>query len=156
MHGINNFLALDDLTEDGVLSVEPGAGDKCDEELRAVGVWAGIGHGEEVGNGVLSGEVLVGKLGSVDGLATGAVLGGEVTTLGHKVSDHSVEGAALVVKGLSGLTRTTLTCAECAEILSGLGSGVSEELELNSSNGLATDVDVEENLGVSSHSCCCC
>lgn len=36
-------------------------------------VWAGVGHGQKSGLGVLSGEVLVGELLAVDGLATGAL-----------------------------------------------------------------------------------
>lgn len=36
-------------------------------------------------------EVLVGELGAVDGLAAGPIAVGEVSTLNHKVLDHSVE-----------------------------------------------------------------
>lgn len=36
-------------------------------------------------------EVLVGELGAVDGLASGAVGGGEVTVLAHEVWDDAVE-----------------------------------------------------------------
>ena len=35
------------LAEDGVLAVEPSSLHGGDEELRAVGVGAGVGHGEE-------------------------------------------------------------------------------------------------------------
>ena len=40
-------------------------------DLGAVGVWAGIGHGQQAGLGVLQQEVLVGELLPVDGLASG-------------------------------------------------------------------------------------
>ena len=40
------------LAEDDVAAVEPGAGDRGDEELGAVGVGAGVGHGEEAGGRV--------------------------------------------------------------------------------------------------------
>ena len=43
-----------------------------DEELRAVGVGAGVGHGQQPGRRVLVHKVLVSKLASVDGLATDA------------------------------------------------------------------------------------
>lgn len=47
------------LTEDDVLSVEPGGDDGGNEELRAVGVRASVGHGEEVRPVVLELEVLI-------------------------------------------------------------------------------------------------
>ena len=147
VHGINNFLTLGHLSEDDVLTIEPGAGDEGDEELRAVGVWTSVGHGEEVRNGVLSFEVLIGELGTIDGLTTGSVLSSEVTTLSHEVSDDSVEGASLVGEGLAHLANTLLASAEGAEVLSSLGS-VSKKLELDSASGLATNVDVKENSGV--------
>lgn len=49
------------LTEDDVLSVEPRGDNGGDEELRAVGVRSGIGHGEEVRLVVLELEVLIWK-----------------------------------------------------------------------------------------------
>jgi hypothetical protein len=45
-----------------------------DEELGAVGVLAGVGHGEEERAVVLEGKVLVGELLTVDGLATSSLL----------------------------------------------------------------------------------
>ena len=39
----------------------------------AVGVGAGVGHGQHTGASVLEDEVLVSELGAVDGLAAGAV-----------------------------------------------------------------------------------
>jgi len=70
---------------------------------------------------VLEDEVLVGKLVAVDGLATGAVVVGEVTALAHEVGDDTVERAALVAKAL-------LAGAEGTEVLGGLGDDVSTEL----------------------------
>ena len=54
---------------------------RCSTRLRAVGVGAGVGHGEAALASVLQLEVLVGKLGAIDGLTTRAIAGGEVTTL---------------------------------------------------------------------------
>jgi len=82
---INNSRGKDipirDLAKDDVLSVQPAGNDSGDEELRAVCVGAGVGHGEQAGLGVLELEVLVLELLAVDGLAAGAVAAGEVTTL---------------------------------------------------------------------------
>ena len=49
--------------------------------LRSVGTGSGVGHGQNPGAGVLQVEVLVGEVPAVDGLAPGAVVVGEVTTL---------------------------------------------------------------------------
>lgn len=43
-HGFDHVLAFDNISEDGVLAVEPGAGHEGDEELGAVGVGTSVGH----------------------------------------------------------------------------------------------------------------
>jgi hypothetical protein len=83
---------VSNLAEDDVLAIEPAGHDSGDEELGAVAVMceltfndcvdekgslrvgAGVGHGQEEGPVVLPGEVLVGKLLTVDGLAARALL----------------------------------------------------------------------------------
>lgn len=74
-----------------MLVVKPLGLDGADEELRPVGVGSGVGHGEDAGASVLQDEVLVLELVAVDGLATGAVAGGEVASLTHEVGDDAVE-----------------------------------------------------------------
>ena len=69
---IDDFLSIDDFSEYDVLAVEPGAGYEGDEELGSVGVGSGVGHGQPALAVVLQGEVLVGELVAVDGLAAGA------------------------------------------------------------------------------------
>ncbi len=49
-----------------MLAVKPIAGHSGDEELAAVRVLAGVGHGQQAGLGVLAGEVLVVELVAVD------------------------------------------------------------------------------------------
>jgi len=93
-------------------------------------------------------EVLIGELGTVDGLATTAITAGEVATLAHEAGDDPVEGAALVVEGLARATHTLLTSAESTEVLAGLGGNVRVELEDDAASSVTADGDVEEDAGV--------
>mmetsp|Transcript_32839 Transcript_32839/g.82836 ORF Transcript_32839/g.82836 Transcript_32839/m.82836 type:complete len:228 (-) Transcript_32839:2-685(-) len=127
------------LAKDDVLAIEPGGSHSGDEELRAVGVLAGVGHGEKARLGVLELEVLVSKLLSVDRLASRAIAAGEVAALKHKVLDHPVEDRPLVAEAL-------LPRGEGAEVLGGLGHALAVETEVDATCRLAADLDVEEEL----------
>ena len=142
--GVGLGVAVGDLAEDDVAAVEPGGDDGGDEELGAVGVGAGVGHGQHEGLLVGELEVLVGELLAVDGLAAGAlssynvnemgtlgcgtgkayVAASKVSALQHELRDHAVELAALVAVAL-------LAGAEGAEVLGGLGDDIVEELEVD-------------------------
>lgn len=56
----------------------------ANEELRAVGVGSSVGHGQNSLSLVLQGEVLIRKLIAIDGLPTGSIMVGEVSTLQHQ------------------------------------------------------------------------
>src|ERR1700676_3534471 len=43
---VDDVLAAGDRSEDGMLAIQPVGGDVCNEELAAVGIGPGIGHGE--------------------------------------------------------------------------------------------------------------
>ncbi len=108
-------------------AVEPRGGDGGDEELGAVSVGAGVGHGEKARTGVLELEVLIGELGAVDGLAADASAVGEVTALEHEVGDNTVEDGALVVERLAALGGALLAGAQSTEVLNSLGDGLAIE-----------------------------
>lgn len=90
-------------------------------------------------------EVLIGKLLTVDGLASGTlqsgelddlgrksrgltyVTTGEVTTLEHEVGDDSVERGAGIAKAL-------LASAEGTEVFSGLGDDIVEQVEVDAAS----------------------
>jgi len=123
-------LLVSNLAEDAVLAIEPAGNDGGDEELRTIGVWAGIGHGQKSWLGVVDFEVLISELLTVDGLATSAVATGEVTALEHELGDDSVEGRASVSEAL-------LASAESTEVLSGLWDYVIVEVEVDATGLLS-------------------
>ena len=84
LDGLDDVHALDDGAEHDVLAVQPRGLVGAQEELRAVGVGAGVGHGKDSRASVLQLEVLILELHSVDGLVTSAVPGSEVSTLGNR------------------------------------------------------------------------
>ena len=90
-HGLNllHYVhAICDCSKDHVLAIQPPSLHGAQEELGAVGVWAGVGHGQNAWAGVLQSEVLICKLGTIDGLAASAISGCEVTTLPSKNLAH--------------------------------------------------------------------
>ena len=143
---LDNIKTLDNAAEDAVLAVEPRGLLSADEELGAVRVGASVGHAENAWSGVLQGEVLVGKLSSVDGLATSAIVVGEVATLAHESRDNTVEGGVLVTEAL-------LASAKSTEVLGGLGNNIATQFHDNSADRGATGGHVKENTGPGHDSC---
>jgi len=134
-------LAVDDGAEDDVLAVQMRGRDGGDEELGAVGVRASVGHGHETGTTMLEGEILISELLAVDGLATGAVTAGEITTLQHEVLDDTMEGGALVAE-------SWLTGGELEEIVHGLGGLLAVETNVDALLGLTANGNVKiDSLG---------
>ncbi len=145
LDGSHDVHALTDISEHGVLAIQVRSGDGAQEKLRAVGVWAGVGHGENSRSSVSQGEVLVLEFGTIDGLTTSAITSGEITTLAHELGDHTVEETALVVQRLSGLSNTLLTSAQSTEILSSSWHNTCSQSHHNSTSRTAANGDVEED-----------
>merc|ERR1719476_983324 len=133
------------LAKHHVLAIEPLRFGCAQKELRAVGVRAGIGHGQDAGASVLEHEILVGELASIDGLAASAVASGEVASLAHEVRDDPMESAALEVQWLARLPRALLASAEAPEVLDGFGGNVTAELHDDSSCAIPPDRHVKED-----------
>uniref|UniRef100_A0A8C3E215 Uncharacterized protein n=1 Tax=Corvus moneduloides TaxID=1196302 RepID=A0A8C3E215_CORMO len=100
--------ALRHLPEHHVLPVQPVCFVTGDEELGAVGVWAGVCHGHHPWHQRV--QIFIIKLLPVDGFAAGAVVVGEVSGLAHELGDDAVEAATFEAKSF-------LVGAEAAEIL---------------------------------------
>jgi len=153
---LHDVQAINDLAEDNVLAVQVGSVGSANEELGSVGVGTSIRHGQSAGSEVaacLAGEGLVGELLSVDGLATTAIATSEVSALAHEAGDHTVEGGALVVQGLARLAGASLSGAQRAEVLGGLGGVVGEQLHGDATGGDATDSHIKEHSGVAGVDC---
>ena len=142
LQSVENLHTIGDLTKDNMSTVKMGSGSEAEEELRAVGSWASVGHGKDTTSSVLVDEVLVFEVGSVDGLAASAVVCSEITTLSHEASDDSVESASLE-------TESFLASAKLLEVLGGLGS-VSSERDRDSASTLAANGNVKEDFCVNS------
>ena len=89
------------MTARTVLAVEPRARHCAQEELRAIGICPRICHAQDARPVVLQLEVLVGKHGAVNALATSAVTCREIAALAHELGDDAVEGRALELQGLA-------------------------------------------------------
>jgi len=137
---LDEVKAVDDFAEDDVLAIEPAGDDGGDEELGTVGVLSGVGHGKETGLGVAELEVLILELLAIDGLATSAIMPGEVTTLEHEVGDDTVEAGA-------GIAEAVLTGAELTEVPGGLGNIVVVELEGDAAGVGTVNSDIEVYVG---------
>jgi len=133
--------AFNDGSKDSVLAVEPGAGDGAEEELRSVRVGSGVGHGQDSRSGVFEHKVLVWELATVDGLAPGAVVVGEITSLAHKVRNNTVEAASRVSESL-------FTGAQSTEVLGGLGDHVGTQFHGDAAGRSSADGDIKVDLGV--------
>lgn len=116
LNDLDNIVSLENFAKDNVTAVKPPASSqnmsptdfavysRCnsssDEELRAIGILACIGHAEETLLGVLQFEVLVSEFFAVDGLATSAIATSEITSLNHEGRDHTMKGRAFIAKAL--------------------------------------------------------
>jgi len=85
LNGRNDVHAFQNLAKDNVLPIQPGGLDSGDEELRSIGILTSVGHRQKTGCGVAKLKVFVSEASTVDGLATGSVMVGEVTSLDHEV-----------------------------------------------------------------------
>eukprot|EP00036_Acanthoecidae_sp_10tr_P008836 CAMPEP_0182918896 /NCGR_PEP_ID=MMETSP0105_2-20130417/2358_1 /TAXON_ID=81532 ORGANISM="Acanthoeca-like sp., Strain 10tr" /NCGR_SAMPLE_ID=MMETSP0105_2 /ASSEMBLY_ACC=CAM_ASM_000205 /LENGTH=150 /DNA_ID=CAMNT_0025056019 /DNA_START=521 /DNA_END=973 /DNA_ORIENTATION=+ len=118
---VQRIKPIDHPAKDGVLAIERRSLGVCDEELRAVGVGASIGHRHHptlVVSQVVHDLVL--KLVAPDGLATFAGTSG-VAGLHHKPFDVAMYQHAVVIPA----------GAQCKKILTRLVTLVTEQLEFN-------------------------
>lgn len=80
-HFADDGLTVENLTEDSVLAIEPRCFLESDKELRAISVLTGVGHGQQIGTGVLDSKVLIRETRAIDGFSAHTVAHGKITTL---------------------------------------------------------------------------
>lgn len=148
LHRLHDGLATDDLSEDAVLSIQPRSRGCGDKELRAVGVGAGVCHGEEEGGGVAELEVLVGEFLPIDRLSSSAVSGCKISSLAHKLGDNAMEAAAFVMEGFPEPPNALLARAKRTEVLRRLRNDVRKELEFDAPLRRPADGNVKEDTWV--------
>ena len=89
------------LAKHHVAAIQPGRLHGADEELRAVGVAAGIGHGQHARARVRQIKVLIFKLGAIDAFASSAVASREVAALHGEASWQAALFAVLAAVNAS-------------------------------------------------------
>lgn len=110
LHILNDILTRLYFTKDDMLAIKPAGNGGRDEELRAIGVFACIGHREHHRLAVLVIEILILKFAPVYALATGTISGCEIASLAHEAGNNSVELGTFVSKSL-------LSSAQRTEVL---------------------------------------
>src|SRR3989344_2937642 len=104
LYRFDNLHTRHHLAKDGVLGIEKVVGSRVDEELRAVGVWAGVGHGDSADVVAVAGAYLVGKLVTRPACPPpgghGVVFAQRVAALDHKALDDAVELGPVIKAGL--------------------------------------------------------
>uniref|UniRef100_A0A8D8XNA6 Uncharacterized protein n=1 Tax=Cacopsylla melanoneura TaxID=428564 RepID=A0A8D8XNA6_9HEMI len=133
---LDNVPARDDLSEHNVTSVQPGSFLGGDEELRSIGVFASVGHGQPARSVVGQLEVLIFKFVTVNAGSTSSISLGVISSLDHEVFDDSVEFAALV-------TLTNRTFGKFNKVGNSLGNSFTKQTNFYFANVNITDFDLE-------------
>lgn len=120
-------------------AVQPWRSHSGNEELRAVGVAAAVGHGQAAGFVMFDGKGLVLEGGSVDRAAAHAGAVGEVAALDHEVGDDAVERGVDVARG------GVLALCERDEVGDGARSDVAEQPEHDTAQWLVAVLQIEED-----------
>lgn len=139
LNQFDNFIALKDFAEDDVATVKPWGRNGGDEELRTVGILAGVCHAQKALPSVPKLEVLILELRSVDRLSSSPVTLREITTLNHEVLDNAVEVGAFVAVAL-------IASSQYSEILRCLGNSLSVQSKHNPAQRLTPMLNVEVDL----------
>jgi len=137
---LNELKAFNNFAENDVLAIEPGSRYGGDKELGSVRIRASVGHGQKARFIVPQGKVLVRESLAVDGLATRAVVPGEITALKHELRNHTVETGTRIAE-------VVLASSEFTEVSRGFGYYFVIQPENDTTSMGTADGDVEVDVG---------
>jgi len=143
-HLLHHRHAVDNFSKHHMSVVEPGSRLERDVELAVVEVPPGVGHGQGAGAPVLQLEVLVTERVSVDALAAGAVVVGDVAALDHEAIDDAVEARLLVVEQSAVFLIVSL--GQGNEVLCSERRLLAKDGKFDATNFAPIDSDVKEHL----------
>jgi len=89
---------------------------RCDVEILN---YVRVSHAQDSGSSVLEFKVLILELAAVDGLSSGTVVVGEISTLAHKTRNDTVERRTSEAESL-------FSSAKSAEVFGSLGNNITE------------------------------
>lgn len=140
LHLANHVQAVDYLSKDHVMAIQPRGGYSRDEELRAVRVLSSVGHAERARSLMLQGEGFIVEVAAVDADRATTFLLLHVTALNHEVLDDPVEADALVLQALVAFS------GESDEIAHSPWGHFPVKAEYNATSVFITDGDVKRHL----------
>ena len=70
----------------------------------------------------------------------------KITTLKHKVGNHTVKDRSLIMKGFPLLPNTLLTSAESTKVLGSFGYNIAEQTKDDASTLASSDFNIEEDF----------
>mgnify|MGYP006928793926 CR=1 FL=1 len=129
---LNNVIAclISYLSENYVFSVQPVTLNSCNEKLRSVCVWSGIGHGQKPWSIVLKLKVFVFEFFSIDRFSSSSVSFSKISSLKHKLRNDSVENWSLKSKSF-------FSSAESSKVLCCQWNYTLKEFKVNSTKRLS-------------------
>ena len=125
---LDNRHAFYHATKHHMFAIQGRRGTQGNKKLRAVGVFAAVGHRQQPGLVMLDFERFVGKRGTINAVPPGAVSHGVIPALDDKVGHNSVDDG-IVVMGQ----------AEFVKIVGRDGDNVVKQLHNDASNHGAVD-----------------
>lgn len=139
LDSLHHCIAIDHLSEDNVLAIQPCSLSSAEEELAAVSARSSIGHRQHARPCMLELEILICKLLTVDGFTSCAILTGEIPPLAHEVWNDTMEGTPFVPEAF-------LPSAQGPEILAGFRGHICLKLHCDATQSLAPNLHFEKDL----------
>ena len=132
----NNCLSFNHSSKDDMFSIKMRGRNCSNEELGTISIFTCISHWQKEWYIMLMNKVFISKFLSVDWFTSSSIVICEVTSLKHKVCDHSVETAACI-------SETFFSRTKCSEVCSGLWYFFIKKLENNSSKVSPSHIEIK-------------